>query len=165
MTDYKHVLAFDPGGTTGWAYGVYSDTTALQFVDGGQIPNGCPGFVEWFKHDKNIGLLRPDVLVSESFQLRPGVKSPDVTPLRIEGAITALWGTENVVWQQPAQKSLIPDELLRERGLWIKGQRHQMDARIHLAGYVIRQHHKPTSHRFFPDGHQANGYWENSILR
>lgn len=149
----EFVLSLDPGGTTGWALGKYSDTDPLTFVDGGQIDDGVAGFVKWFRDTRNwcppageIGMT----IVSESFTLRPGVKSPDLTPVRIEGALTALLGPDMVVYQQPARKAQVGDERLKRNGLWIPGQRHQMDARIHGLAYMLSLMHGPTIHAYWP---------------
>lgn len=162
----RYILSLDPGGTTGWALSMLSDTEPLEFVDGGQIPNGVDGFVEWYRINSTItwatsGALRPVLsqpdlfgltIVSENFQLRPSVKNPDVTPLRIEGALSVLAPQDRLVYQQPAQKSLVGDQKLKELGFWIPGQRHQMDARIHALVYAVRQKHLPTLETYWPEG-------------
>lgn len=153
MSQSKVVLAFDPGGTTGWAAGKYTDTEPLEFIYGGQITGGVDGFVKWMKENTefpNAELVDFDLtIVSESFSLRPGVRNPDLTPVRIEGALTALVGTENVVYQQPAMKALVSDDRLRKYGLWIPGQRHHMDARIHALAYMSRLKHIPTLRKYW----------------
>ena len=136
-----YILAFDPGGTSGWAFGEFSDTQPLTFLLGGQIEDGVDGFVEF----ASLMPRHPDlIIVSESFQLRPAVRNPDVTPLRIEGALTALLGPGRVVYQQPAMKSTVGDQKLKDHGFWIPGQRHQMDARIHALAYLKKNKHMPT---------------------
>jgi hypothetical protein len=150
MTNY--VLALDPGGTTGWALGAYSDLLPLNFVDGGQITAGVNGFVAWFTRMSWMGGMSDDSdvqIVSESFTLRPAVKFPDVTPLRIEGALSALLGPDGVRYQTPATKALVPDSELRRLGFWIPGQRHQMDARIHALAYMMKTHYMPTLETYF----------------
>jgi hypothetical protein len=153
----KYLLSLDPGGTTGWEISSYTDTNAIVPHDGGQIPNGVDGFVEWMLSDEMWKLPMMDshnegvTVVSESFQLRPGVKNPDVTPLRIEGALTALLGPGAVTYQQPATKALVPDQKLRDVGLWIPGQRHRMDARIHALAWGARNKHLPTLQLYWPE--------------
>lgn len=145
----KYVLAFDPGGTTGWALGYYSDKDPLAFLDGGQITGGVDGFVKWAWEMEDTIRLSSPVIVSESFNLRPAVKFPDVMPLRIEGAMTAIFGPGTVIYQPPAAKSLITDNRLRANGLWIPGQRHHMDARIHALAYARKILHPPTLRKYW----------------
>lgn len=145
----RYILAFDPGGTTGWAFGGYSDESALSFIGGGQIEDGLHGFIYWFEQPE--AFAGNITIVSESFQLRASVRNPDVTPLRIEGALEALLGPGRVVYQQPALKSTVGDQLLKDNGLWIPGQRHQMDARIHAIAYLKKNRHLPTIRAFWPE--------------
>ena len=156
--EMKYLLAFDPGGTTGWALGMYGHGFPLKFIGGGQIPDGTEGFISWVANALPYDILGAAgvgegalTIVSESFHIRPAVRNPDVTPLRIEGAMAGLFGWDNVHFQQPARKALVPDDKLREVGLWIPGQRHQMDARIHTLAYLITVGHLPTINMYWPE--------------
>jgi len=146
------LLTLDPGGTTGWSWSYFNDDKPLLFAGGGQIEGGLVGVLEFLSR---IGYGYKDaIIVSESFQLRPGVKSPDVTPLRIEGALTALFGPDRVVYQQPALKASVGDQRLKDNGLWIPGQRHQMDARIHALAFVKRNKHLPSLRAYWPESEE-----------
>lgn len=153
------LIAFDPGGTTGWEYAKYSDTEPIEFIVGGQIPNGVAGVADFFRnqfrqlvaYDSEDIYVTGFTVVSESFTLRPGVKMPNLEPVRIEGAFTAFWDEGFVQYQQPSAKALVPDATLKRLGLWIPGQRHQMDARIHALAYMMRQGHLPTLTKYFPE--------------
>lgn len=165
LSPHRYIMSLDPGGTTGWALSKLSATRPLEFIDGGQISGGVDGFVDWYRvnsgltwaatNNLNPILSHPElyglVIVSESFTLRPGVKSPDVTPLRIEGALSVLAPQDRLVYQQPAHKSLVGDQKLKELDFWIPGQRHQMDARIHALAYAVRQRHIPTLEAYWPE--------------
>jgi hypothetical protein len=155
------LLSFDPGGTTGWSLSVYYDDAPLTFFDGGQIPDGVDGFVEWWNtytytqtgrgvegFDISYSPLDFDVIVSESFVLDGRTKFPDVTPLRIEGALTALAGTGRVVYQRNVKKALVPDSELKRLGFWVPGNRHQNDARIHALAYA-KMNHLPTQQAYW----------------
>ena len=145
------LITFDPGETTGWALGTYSDTEALEFKFGGQISGGVAGFCVFVSDESLEGELDDVIIVSESFTLRPGVKMPNLTPIRIEGAMTALLGDGTVVYQQPSAKGLVPDATMKRLGLWLPGQRHQMDARIHAMAYMMKMGHLPTLTKYFPE--------------
>lgn len=138
--DYKYVLGMDPGGTTGIAMLRYTDTTQPELIYLHQQENGLEGFYNFF----NGTNPNPDVtIVSESFTIREGVHGADVTPLRIEGAQYVYWGND-VVYQEPAMKSLIKESWLKEQNLWTPGKRHQMDALIHALVYLRNEMHEPT---------------------
>lgn len=145
----SYILAFDPGGTTGWALGEFSDTDPLIFHGGGQLIDGVEGFVEFMFDIHEV--TQELIIVSESFQLRPSVRNPDVTPLRIEGALTAILGPGVVQYQQPALKATVGDSKLKEHGFWIPGQRHQMDARIHALAYLKKAKHMPTLQAYWKE--------------
>lgn len=140
MTDFKYVLAMDPGGTTGIAMLRYTDDTQPELIYLHQQEKGIEGFKNFFDGTNP----NPDVtIVSESFTIREGVHGADVTPLRIEGAQYIYWGDE-VVYQEPAMKSLIKESWLKEQNLWTPGKRHQMDALIHAFVYLRNDMHAPT---------------------
>jgi hypothetical protein len=140
IEDYKYVLGQDPGVTTGIAMVRYTDDTAPELVYLTQLPKGIKGFFDFFEGSQPTENV---TIVSESFVNRPGIKSPDVTPLRIEGVQYTLWGDE-VVYQTPDMKSLVPDQVLKDNNLWTPGKRHQMDALIHVLVYLRNEGHQPT---------------------
>ena len=137
---YSYVIGQDPGGTTGIACLRYTEDTQPELIYLHQIPGGHEGYIGFFD-----GSEIPDnvTMVSEKWDehYKPGV---DRTPQYIEGAQAALWGKENVVYQSPTVKSLVPDDWLKEQNLWTPGKRHQMDALIHAIVYLRNNDHKPT---------------------
>lgn len=138
--DYKYVLAMDPGGTTGIAMLRYTDETAPELIYLHQQEKGLAGFYDFFHGTQPNEQV---TIVSESFTIREGVHGADVTPLRIEGAQYVYWGDE-VVYQDPAMKSMVKDEWLKSQNLWTPGKRHQMDALIHAFVYLRNEMHTPT---------------------
>jgi hypothetical protein len=138
---YKYVLGLDPGGTTGVALLRYTDDTPAELGYLHQIPDGLPGYFRYFINswpEDNV------MIVSEQWEER-NVKGADRIPTYIEGAQYAMWyGTENLTYQSPKMKSLVPDEWLAEQNLWTPGKRHQMDALIHAIVYLRNSGHKPT---------------------
>ena len=156
MTDF--VLALDPGGTTGYALAAYSYDHPMYFVDGAQIPNGVQGLVDFLVkefpltniYDSVRGLAPDFTIVSESFILDGRTKQPDLTPVRIEGALTALLGEGTVTYQRNTFKSLVGDEGLKRLGFWLPGQRHQNDARLHALAWA-KLNHLPTAQAYWPE--------------
>lgn len=147
------LLALDPGGHTGWSSWTYGPTTPLTLLEHGQIADGLAGFVRWSR--AYLEEVVPDELVSESFVLDGRTASPDVTPLRIEGAIEALFAAEGVpiIFQRNVMKSGITDDRLRASGLWIKGQQHARDSIRHAIVSMKVRKHVPTINRFWPRNH------------
>lgn len=123
----------------------------LNFIDGGQIPNGVAGFVDWVSSVAPAGFNGNVTIVSESFVLDGRTKFPDLTPVRIEGALTALLGDGVVHYQRNTYKGRVGDDKLKELGFWIPGQRHQMDARLHALAYLKTQGHLPTVSTYWPE--------------
>jgi len=140
MGEYQYVLGNDPGGTTGIAMLRYTETTAPELVYLSQLPQGMKGYFDFFEGSRPTDNV---TIVSESFVNRQSVKNPDVTPLRIEGIQYSLWGDE-VEYQTPDMKALVPDQVLKDNNLWTPGHRHQMDALIHALVWLRNQGHKPT---------------------
>lgn len=147
------LLTLDPGGTTGWALSYYDDATPLAILDGGQVPGGVVGLCDFLTRElgsilRRVGAEFSDLeIVSESFRVR--FTYADVTPLRIEGALTALFGPDRVIYHPPATKALVGDQKLRELGLWVKGQRHENDAIIHALAHMLIIKHKPTLEAYY----------------
>jgi len=138
--DYEYVIAADPGGTTGIAMLRYTQDTLPELVWLSQLKDGRKGYYDFFNGTSPADNV---VVVSESFTLREGVHGADLTPVYIEGMQYAFWGDE-VVYQEPSMKKLIPDSWLKEQNLWTPGHRHQMDALIHAFVYLRNQMHEPT---------------------
>lgn len=148
MTD-KMLLALDPGGTSGAARFLVSDDKPLLLVKAEQWPGGVDGAVaQLLGCAENV-----DLLVSESFVLDNRTPNPDVTPLRIEGAMRALalqGLLPNPVMQRNTAKAHAPDALLKRVGLWQKGQPHANDAIRHAIAFAKMRGHRPTIEWLWP---------------
>jgi hypothetical protein len=139
--EYKYVLGLDPGGTTGVAMLRYTDESQPELIYLHQIENGGRGFKDWF----NGSELDGDVDVASEVWEEHNVKGADRTPLFIQGIMFAIWDEpENLHYQSPKLKSLVPDEWLKEQNLWTTGRRHQMDALIHALVFLRNNGHRPT---------------------
>lgn len=137
------LLALDPGGTTGWSIWQYDALTPAMPFEHGQITGGVQGFVEWWReHERDI---EPDVdeVVSESFVLDGRTVSPDVTPLRIEGALSVLW-PHGVIYQRNTFKAHAPDATLKRLGFWWRGEQHARDSARHALAFLKVRKHLPT---------------------
>lgn len=151
---YHYIVAMDPGGTTGLACLRIdpedpSVPPALVYLH--QIEDGRPGFKKFFKGSS----ISPNVtMVSEKWRER-NIKGADRTPQYIEGMIDAFWDEENVEWQYPDQKELIPDEWLKEQNLWTPDKRHQMDALKHAFAYLRNQGHSATLDALTDEGSET----------
>ena len=147
MTD---LLSFDPGGTTGWARFYYDATTPLQLVDYGQISGGNTGFALWSK--TFLAEDRVDEIVFEDFIDDGRTEFPDVTPLLIKGSIESLWTLEGIptAIQRNVMKAHAPDEMLKEHGLWLRGEPHATDAVRHALALLKVRRHIPTMRKFWP---------------
>lgn len=134
------LLALDPGGTTGWSLWEYDSITPLRPIEHGQIVGGVEGFIEWWK-DSGIE-YEFDEVVSESYRLDGRTPKPDVTPLRIEGALAVLW--PEVVYQPNTYKAIVTDERIKALGLWWPGQQHARDSLRHAWARMKHLKHMPT---------------------
>lgn len=140
---YQYVLGLDPGGTTGVAclrIDTRDEKAKPELIYLHQIADGRYGFKTFF----NGSTIAENVtVVSEKWKER-NIKGADREPQYIEGGIHMLWGDENVVWQYPDQKELIPDDFLKKNNLWTEGKRHQMDALKHALAYLRNEGHSGT---------------------
>lgn len=143
------VLAFDPGGTTGWAA-----WRGDKIVN----PDGIPEYFneQWWSgeigpephHMKVVELcelMRTEVfhLVTESFEFRQGTTKRtglDLSSKEYIGVMT-LWCDQNGVQlhQQTAAlgKGFITDRKLKAMNLYDTGMKHARDAKRHLLYYMI----------------------------
>lgn len=138
-SEYEYVLAFDPGGTTGVCLLRYTQMTPPELMYLHQISHGHEGFWQFFRGTVQKDFIHP---VSEKW-VEHNVKGANREPLIIEGVEYTIWD-ETITWQEPAQKALIPDEVLKKNNLWTPDKRHQMDALIHALVYLRNSGHMPT---------------------
>ncbi len=136
---YKHILSFDPGHTTGWAYFFDAllvdqgeiDTTSIQAC----IENAQPLF-----HSH-----RPEIVVMEDYRIykwrqKQHVGSAMLTT-RIIGSLEtlAIQDFVNHVVKQPAHvaKGFCTDKKLKEWGMHKPGMGHARDAVRHGCYYIL----------------------------
>lgn len=140
------VLAFDPGGHTGWAM-----WRAEKLVNDKGVPeyyneftnSGC--FEEKDHHEKLIALIelqRTEVfhLITEAFLDRPGRQVATELIARDYIGAMSLWCQQNdcrLIKQNAATaKGFISDKKLKAMGYW-SPNRHSRDAMRHMLYYMI----------------------------
>lgn len=139
------LLALDPGGCTGWSLWLYGDQSPLEHVDHGQIPGGVDGFVSWWRQSG----ISWDEVVSESFVLDGRTPNPDITPLRIEGALAVLW-RQGVHYQRNTAKMHLTNDQAKEFGVYWPGQQHAIDSARHAFARMKAIRHMPSLLRYWP---------------
>lgn len=142
------LLALDPGRTTGASLWKYSDTEPLECTWHGQILYGVKGFILYmFDHTE------PDIVVAEQFVLDGRTPNPDVTPLKIEGAMMAHYDPDftHIEFQRNNFKKHVSNELLKAHDLYWKGEPHAMDSARHALAYMKTQRHMPTLNKYFSE--------------
>lgn len=143
------VLAFDPGGTTGWARYkadkiVSPDGVAEYFNEKWEF-----GHLEGDHHSKLVFLIefsRTEIfhLVTESFEFRQGTTRRTGLDLSSKEYIGVMkhWCQENDVKlnQQTAAlaKVFVTDKKLKAMDLWSKNK-HSRDAARHLIFYMVNR--------------------------
>lgn len=145
------VLAFDPGGTTGWAlFAVHPD--AMGPDPDIHVFGRYGNLIQWTageftgpideQVDEAIDLISvwPTArIIAEAFKLRQ--LNADLAPVEFLAAMR--WGMRPRRFadlQQPAlAKSTLTDDRQKSLGLWIPGKEHARDAIKHGYTYLKRQ--------------------------
>jgi hypothetical protein len=135
------LLAFDPGETTGWSVWEFSDRQPLTHIAHGMQRGGVQGVIDFWRALPDEHL--PTVVVSESFVIDGRTEFPNVEPLRVEGALAALWNGP-LFLQRNTFKRHGPDELLDEHGWYWDGAGHDRDSARHAIAFVLTQKHMPS---------------------
>lgn len=134
------ILCLDPGGTTGAALIEYTDDS-VSVLESFQIQGGLTGFISWHNNTE----LDWDLVVCESFTLRPGVHGVDLSPTYIIGALEALSEQKkSIVYQEPKLKPLCDDARLKVMEMHTPGKGHANDAVRHGIIYLRAMKHLPT---------------------
>jgi hypothetical protein len=145
----KSILSFDPGGTTGWAFIGYTETTEAVTFESGQIPNGHLGFIEWW--NRKVQYLPDTAIVCESFTLREGIRGVNLEPCYVIGALQALYD-DKITYQSPMFKSFCDNDALKALGFYTVGKQHERDAFRHAVAYLRTvEKHIPTLRKGWPD--------------
>ena len=147
------ILAFDPGGTTGWTrVHLYprgqENSSGARFEeadrswDGGQFGPG-PHHKALYKF---LIMERPLHVVCESFQYRviqsggatmPGIRLDSVEYIGVIKLYCELTKTPLFLQTAGEVKPLWTDEKLKKLGLWARGEQHRRDAVRHALHHII----------------------------
>lgn len=148
------LLALDPGRTTGASLWKYSDTEPLECTWHGQIMYGVKGFILYM-----LDHVDPDIVVAEQFVLDGRTPNPDVTPLKIEGAMMAHYDPDFtlIAFQRNNFKKHVSNELLKAHDLYWKGEQHAMDSARHALAFMKVNKHMPTLQKYFSDNEETPG--------
>ena len=150
----KRLISIDPGMSTGMVLALYDADKRMEVIHAGQVAGGIQGALLEIED-----LIDPEmVIVCEKFSPRPGARSwklAELEPLRIEGALEAIYG-DRIYWRKPEQRKLVRDlsttELfLKANDYWTTpkdvGQKDADDANaatMHALGYLRDRAHRPT---------------------
>lgn len=136
---YKHILCFDPGHTTGWAYFSTAQLLACGEIDTTSILNCIENAQPLFHTHK------PEIVVMEDYRIyswrqKQHVGSEMLTT-RIIGSLEtqAIQDFVNHVVKQPAHvaKGFCDDRKLKEWAMYEIGQKHARDAIRHGCYYIL----------------------------
>jgi hypothetical protein len=131
------ILGLDPGESSGWSTWYYDAMTPPRPIAHGTITGGVVGFVDWWGDGGAW-----DEVVSESFVLDGRTPFPNTMPLKIEGALAVLW--PDTIFQRNTFKSHMPDQKIKDLGLWWPGAGHDRDSLRHVWALMKVRKHMPT---------------------
>lgn len=150
----RRIIAFDPGGTTGWA--TWTDDTK---ADDWAIPGiwACGQLGPESHHlelDVLLGTQQTDqfTIVTESFEyrnnVRPGLVLDSVEYIGVMRRFCQerMKEGDKALVQQTASygKGFVSDKNIRVLGLWYPAQKHAMDATRHLLAFMINSRYGKT---------------------
>lgn len=131
------VTALDPGVTTGIARGIINEDDNSVIIRYFQEAYNELELYQYLEGE------RPDFLVYESFQYRPGRAKPSVNlrPVELIGVIKLygqLWLLDKSIYAQSAAtgKAFWTDDKLKAANLYDKSYRHGRDACRHLLQWI-----------------------------
>jgi hypothetical protein len=141
------VLAFDPGGTTGWAiFCVHPDAMEgdpeipiapnIEWWTAGQFTGGIHE-----QADEMVELVAswPSArLVTESFKLRQA--HAELSPVELNAIVSWAVRPRYFVFQNPAlAMGMVTDDRQKDWGFWIPGKEHARDAVKHGLTFLKRR--------------------------
>jgi hypothetical protein len=137
------LVAFDPGGTTGWC-AMEFDSNEITEWDCGELTGN-----EIHQVDQAIPMMADNqIVVCEDFQLR--TLSAELSPVRVTAML--IWASQRAIaprktiyLQMPAlAKSTVTDERLKRWGFWERGSAHARDATRHAITFMRRMRSDPA---------------------
>lgn len=133
------ILAFDPGGATGYCQADVSGTAAR--IVCGQIENRNHHMLLW----ETLHAAQPDLVISESFEYRNQARAGLVLVSKEYIGICKLWCILNKKEYREQSPSIamgfVKDNNIKNLGLWKPGNPHAMDATRHMLYYLTNGPH------------------------
>ena len=121
------ILSIDPSSNK-----ATKSNTGIVLIENGKLldnwclPFGVKGFRKWFE---TVGSnLKPDVVVVEQFEARDNDKAKDNSVIETIDFIKMCY-PDLILQRNAGYKSDIPDNLLKNLGLWKFGKSHHQDVR------------------------------------
>lgn len=114
------IMSIDPGQTTGWCVLHYNEVLKKFIPHSGGAHAGFFEFIDVFQ--TNYMRYKPDIVVCESFVLAPymgaqvAATDPHMSSSQLQGVIRYI--VPNVILEPASLKTAVPDEALKELGLW-----------------------------------------------
>lgn len=128
----QRIISIDPGYTTGYVIadidkvGQWWQINSILRADQFKYPN----FLEILSMTKNCELI-----IIEQFITRPNFSGQINYSDRVIGCFEVLHQNKDIIFQQPSQKPLYPDDRLKQMGVW-HASLHVRDAYRHLLIYL-----------------------------
>lgn len=149
----SYTLAFDLGQMTGVVLGEY-DYDAWRLVDAWQFAGGAQALSDFVS--RKPWVVNGSMVICEKFVLRRNNFVADLEGVRGEGVLIHHFGEDSIVWQLRTAKANVPDQILKDHGLWMTGKRFgTKDARdandcvLHSLAYMKSIKHEPTIKEYF----------------
>lgn len=153
-TEWKpnyRVIAFDPGGTTGWASYTAMKKEGVKpqfwesFWDCGQLGQDKEKHGYFLRKLLNEQELEDTVIVCERFNDRQSEHAVDLVSREYIGVIET-WCQEfhvPLIMQMPSYaKGFVKDDNLRKAGVWSPRQKHAMDGYRHLIAFLVHKENR-----------------------
>lgn len=155
--DSRVILGIDPGKATGMAIGEYGDDKPYTLLQATTLQDGLDGWLRWVDAESEL-LQAVDDVVIEGFVLRDNGWLANLDGVEIIGSVKTL--RRDAIVQLRGRKSLAPDQMLKDRGLWQTGKmvnhkdgRDANDAIIHSLAYLMANiRHRPTLRKYTGPG-------------
>ena len=172
-----HILAFDPGKSSGISQAMLTEDGHLEFIGTWQVSGGAVGLKRWLLSTGNLGSYNDFHVIAEKF-IPFGIKGANYTvdslePLVGEGVLIALdylpaWDKSEPQWQVASkqymyggktkvEKRKLAKEFLKKHGWYLTGKNvgqpdaeDAISARLHVIYYITHTlRHKPFWDRYF----------------
>lgn len=154
------ILSIDPGETSTGVVILNAPPAAPAYpVYIAHVTGGVQGFIAWLKAADSItGVRGISHIVCEKFIPDGRASKPgEFEPLRIEGALLALWSEDGITFQKNDVRNTVTDAALKRAGLWLTGEdvdwkdaNDSIAAMKHGIAWLKNNDHRPTIEALWP---------------